>query len=229
MSDATFSEAQAAAPVTTPDEAADYVNRVGICAWRRVPKLPGFPALEAQTPWDNTFDAFMQMWFWKDDLHIEKRVFYGQLLGREGVPVFVAPAFLPYLIAAQGDCVDARELYEKNRLSHVALGIYEHIAQNGPTAKRGLPYPKNTSQMPPLIALQQKFLITKVGLTGRTRGTYGYVWGLCDAFFPEAFALAAQISVPDARAYVTRHLQKNGLPDLMASEAVSLFRWEPAL
>lgn len=214
------------ATVTTPDEAVEYVNRVGLCAWRRVVKLSGFPSLEAQTPWDNTHDAIMQMWFWKDDLHIEKRLFYGQLLGRDGTPVFASLPFLPYLIAAQGDCCDVRELYEKNRLSRVALDLYAHIEENGPTPKNRLPYPPKTSQTPPLITLQQKFLITKTGLTGRTRGTYGYVWGLCETFFPDAFQSAAQIPVANARAHIVTHLRQNGLPDLMESEAARLFRWE---
>ena len=225
MSDATETNGYTA-PVSTADEAVAYINRIGFCTWRRVPKWPGLPSLESQTPWDETGDAIMQMWFWKDDLHIDKKVFYGQLLGRDGVPVFASLEFLPYLIAAQGDCTDIRELYEKNRLSHVALALYEHIERNGPTPKNRLPYPPKTSQTPPLIALQQKFLITKTGLTGRTRGTYGYLWGVCETAFPDAFTRAAQITVTNARAHIVSHLQQNGLPNLTLAEAAKMFRWD---
>jgi len=200
--------------VSTPEACIAYVNEVGLCAWRNGTPLP---SLEAVSPWAESGDIMMQTWFWKDDLHIEKQLHYGPLWGA-GVPVFASLALLPALIAAQGDC-DPRDLYEKGHLSRVALTLYEHVERHGPTAKNRLPYPTKTSQTPPLVQLQQRFLLTKVGLTGRTRGTYGYLWGRSDTFYPDAFAAAARLSVTAARHTVVERL---GLPEALVAKAL---RW----
>ena len=83
-----------------------------------------------------------------------------------------------------------------------------------------MPYPPRTSQTPPLAQLQQHFLITKVGLTGRSRGTYGYLYGLCQDFFPDAFLAASSIAVVEARAALTAH---TGLPEATLKKAL---RWQ---
>jgi hypothetical protein len=217
--------AEKTAAVTTADECAAYVDHVGLCAWRRNTKLPSLPSLEAVTAWDGDEGALMDhTWFWKDDLHIEKRLFYGQLLF-DGVPAFVSLSFLPTLIAAQGD-IDPRTLYEQNRLARPALDLYEAVERNGPTASNRLPGKNAGERTRHLVPLQQRFLLTKHGLTGRTRGTYGYIWGLCDAFFPDAFRAAARISVADARAQVIAHLNAHGV-ELDTAQAAKLFRWMP--
>ena len=200
--------------VSTPEECVAFVNAVGLCAWREGTPLP---SLEAVTPWAGSGDVMLHTWFWKDDLHLEKRLYYGLLWGA-GVPIFASLELLPTLIAAQGDC-DPRDLYEKGRLSRVALTLYEHIERQGPTPKSRLPYPANTSQTPPLVQLQQTFLLTKVGLTGRTRGTYGYLWGRCDTFYPDAFTVASTLSVARARQRLIDHL---GLPEKTVARAL---RW----
>ena len=205
--------------VTTPDRCVAYVDRVGLCAWQPLPRHPGFPDLASVTPWRGS-ELMNQTWFWKDDLHIEKRLFYGQLL--KGAPAFVSLGLLPALIAAQGD-IDPRDLYEKNRLSATALQLYDFVAERGPTPSKQLPV-TGTTRAKALVELQQRFLLTKHGLTGRTRGTYGYVWGLCDAFFPDAFVEAAHISVEDAQSRVVERLDALGAMVTWA-QAAALFAW----
>jgi hypothetical protein len=207
----------APATVTTPDECVRFVDAVGLCAWRPGTELR---SLEDVTPWGER--TMLGTWFWKDDLHLERRVCYGQLWNA-GNPVFVSRALLPALIAAQGD-IDPDDLYEQGRLSRVARELYRHIDRNGPTPKNRLPYPPRTSQTPPLVQLQQTFLLTKTGLTGRTRGTYGYVWGKADAFWPEAFAAAAALPVAQARQAVIAVLQR-GNPTLSAARIARALRW----
>jgi hypothetical protein len=206
--------------VATPDACVEYVNRVGLCAWRRMDRYPNLPSLAEVTPW-NEQEVILQTWFWKDDLHIERRLFYGMILG-SGVPTFASLDFLPYLIAAQGDN-DARTLYEQGRLAENALRVYEHVQRNGPTATNALPWPRGSRHLY-LAVLQQKFLFTKHGITGRTRGTYGYLWGLCEDYFPEAFEKAARIAVPDAREYIRAHLAAQG-EEVTPKAAAKLFRW----
>ena len=76
---------------------------------------------------------------------------------------------LPTLIAAQGD-IDAHTLFENGRLASNALRLYRHVEISGPTATSALPFPPG-SRLLYLATLQQKFLLTKRDLTGRTRGT----------------------------------------------------------
>src|SRR5689334_17970876 len=105
-------------PVTTPEACIAYVNRVGICSWRHMARVPDFPSLEAVTPWTGSEVTF-QTWFWKDGLHIEKRLYYGKLLEAE-TPAFVSMEWLPAFIAAQGDN-DPHTLHEKGLLSKMAF------------------------------------------------------------------------------------------------------------
>lgn len=211
-----------ASPVSTPDECVAFVNAVGLCVWQRSAKIPSFPSLEAATRWDGDAHALMMgTWFWKDDLHIEKRLFYGLLLG-SGTPLFVSLALLPTLIAAQGDN-DAHTLYEKNRLTREALTIYEHVERAGATASNRLPV-GTRERTNALVTLQQRFLLTKSGLSGRTRGTYGYIWGICEEQFPDAFRAAAKRRVEEARREVREHLESHGVT-LTKAQAAKLFRW----
>lgn len=208
--------------VTTPEECLRYVEHVGVCTWRHQPKLAWFPSLEDATPWQGG-EVTHQTWFWKDDLHIERKLYFGMLLAPD-IPVFVSLAFLPSLIAAQGDN-DAHTLNEKGLLTSNALRVYEYVEQNGATATAALPWLPG-SRMLYLAALQQKFLLTKFDLTGRTRGTYGYRWCLCEEAFPDSFAAASRLSVADARETVFGHLRQWN-PELTMKQAERLFRWQP--
>ena len=218
--------------VTTPEECVEYVNQAGLCLWTSRKGWESWPSLEkatsvAQTDEDgDTFaSAFMMMtWFWKDDLHIEKRLYYGQILGA-GIAALVSLEMLPYLIAAQGDN-DARTLYEKNRLPYLSLQVYEHIERQGVTASNQLPVGFK-DRYKALIPLQQRFLLTKHSLTGRTRGKYGYNWGLCEAHFPDAFQAAAKLSVTNARETVRTHLSDKHGVVLTDTQAAKIFHWNP--
>lgn len=203
--------------VTTLAACVEYVDRIGLCAWQPLPRFPRFPTLASATPWRGD-ELMNHTWFWKDDLHIEKRLFYGQIL--RGAPAWVSLAWLPLLIAAQDD-IDARDLYEKNRLSHAALQLYQHVVRNGPTPSKQLPL-TGAPRAKALAELQQRFLLTKHGLTGRTRGTYGYVWGLCDDFFPHAFVQAALVGVEDAQIRLLEHVNRHGAA-LTLAQAAKLF------
>ena len=210
------------ATVTTPEDCVQYVESVGICTWRHQPKIAWFPSLEDVTTWKGR-DLTYQTWFWKDDLHIERRLYFGMLLASD-IPVFVSLALLPALIAAQGD-IDARTLHEKGLLASNALHVYEHIEQSGPTATNALPWPSG-SRMLYLATLQQKFLLTKCALTGRTRGTYGYRWDLCENVFPDSFTQAAYLSVSGAREQILSHINQKGA-DVTMERVARLLRWQP--
>ena len=222
--------------VTAPEECVEYVNQAGFCLWTRRRGWESWPSLEAVTPWVESADTngekidsfaspfMMQTWFWKDDLYIEKKLYYGQILGA-GVAALVSLEMLPYLIASQGDN-DARTLYEKNRLPHLSLQVYEHIEKNGVTASNKLPVGFK-DRYKSLIPLQQRFLLTKHSLTGRTRGKYGYNWGLCEEHFPDAFQAAAKLPVEKARETIRTHLSETQGISLTDTQAARIFHWNP--
>ncbi|HEV2474634.1 MAG TPA: hypothetical protein VGS41_18305 [Chthonomonadales bacterium] len=207
--------------VNTPGECEQYVNLVKICSWRRLPRLPWLPSLEAQTPWFGS-ELTHNTWSWKDDLHIDRRLYFGMILA-SGAPAFASLQFLPRLIASQGD-IDARTLHEKGLLAPNALRVYEHIEKYGATATSALPFPHG-SRMLYMAQLQQKFLIAKHDLTGRTRGKYGYRWCLCEHAFPTAFEKASALKVQDARADVLNHLREFRR-ELTMENVSALFRWQ---
>ncbi|HVK02457.1 MAG TPA: hypothetical protein VM490_03225 [Armatimonadaceae bacterium] len=203
----------------TDEEFVAFVDRVGFCSWQRFERLPGLPSLEEESGWSG-HDLFNQTWFWKDDLHIERRLYYGQILAA-GVPVFVSNALLPLFVAAQGDN-DPRTLYEQNRLPRAAVQIYEHVEREGPTPSNRLPV-SGADRQRALIALQRPFLLTKAGLTGRGRGTYGYIWDRCEAHFPDVFTEAARLSVARARAGIRERLLEH--VDISEQRLSKLLHW----
>jgi hypothetical protein len=77
-----------------------------------------------------------------------------------------------------------------------------------------------------LLELQRRFLICKVDLTGRTRGTYSYIWDLAERFWPDAFADARATAPSVARGRIRERLQAFDIASTAALEA-RLFLWPP--
>ena len=61
------------------------------------------------------------------------------------------------------------------------------------------------------MELQRRFLVCKVDLTGRTRGTYSYVWDLAERFWPHAFVAARHTAPSAARSKIRNQLHEFGL------------------
>ncbi len=201
-------------PVRTEEEFVAFLDQVGVCLWRPDPAadLPNLAdRMEPARP-----DAIWDTWFWKDDLHIARRLYYGKLLG--GRPTFVSMEMLPALIAAQGD-VDPHTLREQGRISSAALAVYEALCRCRTLAVRdlrreaGLGGASDKAAFEAgLQALSALFQICKVGITGRSRGTYGYIWGLVEEWLPDTLALAARLRPDDAAVTVARRLAQCGAP-----------------
>jgi hypothetical protein len=74
------------------------------------------------------------------------------------------------------------------------------------------------------VELQRRFLVCKVDLTGRTRGTYSYVWDLAERFWPQAFVDAHHTSPTAARSKIRSQLREFGLSPSPQLEQ-HLFLW----
>ncbi|NLI01122.1 MAG: winged helix DNA-binding domain-containing protein [Chthonomonadales bacterium] len=219
--------AMAPGPIRCEDEFVAWLDRVGLCMWRPIPRL-AFPNLADMMDLAKPDDIW-DTWFWKDDLHEAKRLFYGKLLG--GSPTFVSMELLPPLIAARGD-VDPYTFHEQGRLTADAIRIYDALVrcrQLTTTELRveaGLMAKASKAAFDSAVtALGALFQICKVGITGRTRGTYGYRWGLVEDWAPEALAKAARLRPEDGARQVASRLRAMGVV-LEARDWKRLFGWD---
>ena len=69
-------------PITNVADAAPFVERLGFCTWAPVSGV-GFPNL-AEAMGESAWSVMEQTWFWKDDVHLEKRTGGYQIRKREG-------------------------------------------------------------------------------------------------------------------------------------------------
>jgi hypothetical protein len=219
-------------PIADVARAAEFVERLGFCTWAPVSGV-AFPNL-AEAMGETAWSVMVQTWFWKDDVHLEKRLYYAKIV--RGQPSFIAPEFLPDFVAAIGGPGQERErdparLYLDGRLPREAKTLHDILTDHpalatGELRRRAGLAGKGTTTAAEraLVELQRRLLICKVDLTGRTRGTYSYVWDLAERFWPEAFAEARRTTVMAARANIRERLRAFGIEPTPALEE-RLFLW----
>ncbi len=227
MGELPFWRSMADGPIATEDEFTAFLDRVGVCLWTpfgRVP-LPNLADMMDLAKPDDIWGT----WFWKDDLHIARRLFYGKLLA--GRPAFVSMPLLPSLIAARGD-VDPHTYHEQGRLSAEAVRVYEalvrcrDLATSDLRREAGLADKGDRSTFENAVtALGALFQICKTGITGRTRGTYSYRWGLLEDWLPDTLSVAARIRPHDAARRICAHLASIGAT-LSRADTRRLFGWD---
>ena len=206
----------------TQDDCVRFVDDLGFCTIDRVERFLDFPNQAEAMELDM---AIGHTWFWKDDLHIEKRLFYTRLFFNK--PGYISMDLLPVLIATNGQVAD--ELVVMGRMPVVQRAVYDLIEKYGPISSFDLredlsPETKKQSAAA-LIALERAFIITKVGITGRKLGTYSYIWDMAEKWVPSAFEEADRIGAKQARAVILDRVAQNGLAaeqDLLAAA----FGWE---
>lgn len=206
-------------PIEGPDAGIAFVERCGFCTWGPLPRLP-FPNL-AEAMGETSTSVLDKTWFWKDDLHFARQLYYGKII--QGQPSFIAPDYLPDFISALAGRGlemerDVNQLYLAGRLAGEARDIYEflldHPAQPSRELRRGTKLgdkSRKAATERALVELQRRFLVCKVDLTGRTRGTYSYVWDLAERFWPEAFVDARNTSPIAARGKIRAQLREAGI------------------
>jgi hypothetical protein len=83
-------------PIKGPDAAVALVTTLGFCTWAPVPRM-AFPNLAAAMG-ETATSVLVRTWFWKDDLHFGRHLYYGKIIA--GQPSFIAPGYLADFIAA---------------------------------------------------------------------------------------------------------------------------------
>lgn len=95
--------------VRQEDDLVRFVREVGFCTINQLPRWPAFPSQEFAM---GIPDVLGVTWFWKDDLHTQRRLYYTRLFA--GRPGFVSLELLPTFIATNGEVAD--ELIHFGRL-----------------------------------------------------------------------------------------------------------------
>lgn len=195
--------------ISEPDDAVAFVDAVGFCTIDRPAKY-AFPYLAAAFP--GAPDGVLgRIWFWKDDLHVERRLYYTQLFGAQ--PGFIGLEWLPVCIAAFGEVAD--ELIYSGRISQAAREAYEILEAEGPLPSRELREKMGVEarqrSQSALLELERRFIITKTGLTGRERGTYGYILDLAERWVPDAFSQAGPLRREHALERILNRLRGWGI------------------
>ncbi len=209
---------------TVRDEAdlVRFVEAVGCCAINALERFPAFPSVAAAM---GKHDALWHAWWWKDDLHVQRRVYYTRLFA--GRPGFIALDLLPAFIAANGAAAD--ELILEGRLSATAREVYQLIEARGPISSRPLKQllrpDARKAATSALWELERHFIITKTDITGRELATYSYVWDLTERWLPDAFAAADRLRRKAAMARIADHLAALGVPCDAALRA-RVLRWD---
>lgn len=195
--------------VHTPEDLVRFVDAVGCCTTKELPGYPDFPNQDEVMGKINP--DVPDPWFWKDDLHTEKRIYYTRVFG--GQPGFISYTLLSVLIATNGAVAD--ELLYSGALSPEAQEIYHAIDAHGPIStkdlKRLLSPDAKRSASRVLIELDRKFLITKTDIAGRTRGTYSYIWDLVERWVPELLVAADRLGRKQAVELLSEHLAAFGV------------------
>jgi hypothetical protein len=109
-------------------------------------------------------------------------------------------------------------LYFNGRLCGEAKVIYDwlldHRVQPTRELRRGTRLGEPSKKLATeraLVELQRRFLVCKVDLTGRTRGTFSYVWDRAERFWPQTFVNARHTAPSAARSKIRGQLRSFGL------------------
>ncbi len=208
--------------VHSEEDVVRFVNAVGCCTVNALERYPDFPSVAVAM---GEAEALWHAWFWKDDLHIAKRLYYTRLFA--GRPGFIALDWLPAFIAGSGAAAD--ELFLLGAVPAEAQALYRLVEERGPLASRALktllPPDARKAATGHLWELERRFLVTKTGLTGRERGTYGYIWDLADRWLPDAFPAADRLKRAPAREQITAHLEALGVT-VNAKLRERVLKWE---
>lgn len=215
-----------AGKVRTPEDLVRFVEAMGCCTRIPLAAYPDFP---------NSSDVMGPVpagvsdpWFWKDDLHSEKRLYYTRVFG--GQPGYISNAMLPIFVATNGAAFD--ELVFSGLLTVEEQQVYKLIEDSGPIPikelKRLLTPDARRSANRILIDLDRAFLITKTGITGRTRGTYGFIWDLVERWMPEVLTAADRLGRKQAANMLREHLSTLGIPPDSPFYA-KILGWSPDL
>jgi hypothetical protein len=166
------------------EDALDFVNKVGFCLLfaHRTLELPNLWGISEGRPW-----------LWKDELSIQKQLYYGKRFRKRAG--FVALRLLPALYALTPTAEfrgDRFALYRRGYISAEANRIAGAVLAKGPLSTRdlrrtvGMAGDRHRYRFSKALAeAEEMFLVVKGGTTRTKHAAYTYVWDSFARFWSE--------------------------------------------
>lgn len=216
--------------IATLDDCLAAVNRLGF-AWAFTPGNALLPSLFTAMDTDREGQRWDWMWGWKDRMAESREAYYGKVIGAK--PTLVSRQWLPVFYALTGNNGepddDLDHAGETKPLSDVALKVYAHIREFGPTGTRqlqerltdGSKEMKNALEKA-LERLDVAMLIVKSGTEGGN--SIANIWDLFQRFHPEAVEAGTEIATREAALQLTRQFFQL-TPALAEKQVGRVFPW----
>ncbi|MCJ8012435.1 hypothetical protein MUG84_11895 [Paenibacillus sp. KQZ6P-2] len=110
--------------VTYFEEAADYIERIGILPLASI--IPDYPSLESITAKENWHsDTELDPWSWRVRFPLEGKAAYGKFFKKKAV--LVSPEWFPWVHACLNIGTDTEKCYRDGLLSRTAWELYQLI------------------------------------------------------------------------------------------------------
>ena len=220
--------------VTTPADAARFLDAVGYCLLFPIKNLP-LPSLyyAVSRKDDPDWDQYARkIWEWKDELPRKRRAFYGKYFKGRGS--FISLEMLPRLLAMHDTAAepdDYESFYAAGRIRADARAVWEALAKHGPLATLELRHAckmeattGNVGFKRAMLDLQRLLLVVHFGAEQETAAWASGRFELTCRAFPRETAAARRISKEAARAAIAaKYLEwhPGATPALLAR----LFAW----
>jgi hypothetical protein len=230
----------AAARLTTPAQALDFVNERGFVHFWPI-KGVLLPTLWVATAGDrpvpnNHDDPGMVTWGWKDD-SLDKRIwYYGKILRRKAT--FISLEVAPYFYALSENYGSPEEdyllAYEEGRLTQAAKQIYETLLDKGSLdtislrKEARLLNAKESVFNRALEDLQMDFKILPVGIAEAGAWKYAFRYEITARHMPNLPEQARSIGEAEGRRKLVE-LYLASVGAAQTREVVKLFGWPPEL
>ncbi len=223
--------------VSTPSEAARFIDHTGFCVFfplKNVPLPSLYYAVVKRQP--TSWDKYARLvWKWKDELPKRRLAFYAKCF--KGRATFLSLKLLPHFLAMHGTAVgpgEAEVFYKAGRISHDALELWQVLTEHGAMATLELRHAckmetqaGNKHFKKAMLELQGLLIVTHSGAEQETESWASNRFDLVSRAFPKQIAEASKISVEDARtALATKY--RTLYPSATPVQIARLFCWTKA-
>jgi hypothetical protein len=229
--------------IRSPEEALDFVNRVGFCHFWPIKgaELPNlFQAIAGSArdvPMEHDDLDVNRSWAWKDEALGQRRWYYGKLLYRRAT--MVSLDLLPTFYACSDNLGDVEEYldeYRAGQMSAEAKWIYEALLEHGPLhtidlrQRAGLSSSTAKSRFDRgLTELQTGLKVLPVGVARAGHWKYAFTYDILQRHFPDLVGISRELRRSQAqRILVSRYLDSVIAADrAMVTRMFRVLKWTP--
>jgi hypothetical protein len=227
--------------IRSPEEALDFVNRVGFCHFWPIKgaELPNlFHAIAGcmrDVPMEHDDLDVNRSWAWKDEALGKRRWYYGKLLCRRAT--MVSLDLLPTFYACSdnlGDLEEYLDEYRAGQMTAEAKWIYEALLEHGPLhtidlrQRAGLSSSAAKSRFDRgLTELQTGLKVLPVGVARAGHWKYAFTYDILQRHFPDLVDVARELKRSEAqRILVSRYLDSVVAADrAMVTRIFRVLKW----